>query len=97
MANACFQLEIIVENPDADDLSLLALGLADLTAGRMALGGSTARGLGGCRLADGQVQWVDLGRRDALITYLTTGKFPDANRQALKPWLEAQLKRWTEA
>lgn len=96
MANARFQLEIIIENPDEDDLSLLALGLADLTHGRMALGGSSARGLGGCRLEDGQVQWIDLSQPDDLVTYLTVGGFPENNRQDLKLWLEAQLRRWVE-
>jgi CRISPR-associated protein Csm3 len=96
MANAHFRLEIIVENPDEDDLSLLALGLADLTHGRMAIGGSSSRGLGGCHLEDGEVRWVDLGESDDLITYLTTGAFPADNRQALSPWLEVQLKRWVE-
>jgi len=95
-ANARFDLEIIVENPDDDDLSLLALGLADLARGRMALGGNTARGLGGCHLENGQVQWVDLSQRSDLITYLTTDEFPAANQQTLESWLEAQLKRWIE-
>lgn len=93
-ANACFKLEIIIENPDDDDLSLLALGLADLTHGRMALGGNSSRGLGGCRLAEGSVAWVDLSKPTDLISYLTTGNYPPANQQALADWLNAQLNRW---
>jgi CRISPR-associated RAMP protein (TIGR02581 family) len=95
-ANARFKLDIIVENPDDDDLSLLALGLADLAAGRMTLGGNTTRGLGGCRIEAGQVQWVDLGQRKQLVEYLTKGAWPAANRQTLQDWLKTQLQRWTE-
>jgi len=94
MANARFRLEIIVENPDEDDLSLLALGLADLAHGRMAIGGSASRGLGGCHIEDGLVQWVDFSQPKELIAYLTTGAFP--HHQALEPWLQEQLKRWVE-
>lgn len=63
-ANARFKLEITIENPDGDDLSLLALGFSDLAHGRMALGGSSSRGLGGCHLDEGLVEWVDLSRPD---------------------------------
>lgn len=96
MANARFELEIIVENPDDDDLSLLALGLADLVHGRMALGGNTSRGLGGCRLVEGKVQSVDLSQSSDLINYLTTGAYPADNQENLKDWLETYLKRWSE-
>jgi CRISPR-associated protein Csm3 len=94
--NARFKLEMIVENPDDDDLSLLALGLADLAHGRMALGGNTSRGLGGCHLEDGRVQWIDLRRPGDLIPYLTRGDFPAANEQELESWLVVMLERWVE-
>lgn len=96
LANARFALELIIENPDADDLSLLALGLADLAHGRMALGGNSARGLGGCHLEGGLVRWVDLSRGGDLIAYLSRGAFPQANEQALDAWLAAMLARWLE-
>ncbi len=95
-ANARFELEIIVENPDTDDLSLLALGLADLVHGRMALGGNTSRGLGGCHLDDGLVQWIDLKQSSDLVHYLTTGEYPADNQEGLADWLERYLGRWIE-
>lgn len=95
LRNAQFDLEIIVENPDADDLSLLALGLADLASGRMALGGNTSRGLGGCTLTEAMVETVDLSKPAELIAYLANDKYPTS--QPLSEWLSAQLKRWTEA
>lgn len=94
MANAQFHLEILLENPDADDLSLLALGLADLAQGRLALGGNTSRGLGGCHLTAGAVAWVNLQERAQLVRYLTTGQYPQ--QEALQPWLTRQLQRWME-
>lgn len=95
-ANARFGLEIIVENPDGDDLSLLALGLADLVHGRMTLGGNTSRGLGGCRVVEGKVQSVDLSQPAELVNYLTTGEYPAANQEDLTDWLENYLDRWIE-
>jgi len=96
MTNARFDLEIIIENPDDDDLSLLALGLSDLVYGRMALGGNSARGLGGCRVEAGRVQWVDFSQSAELIAYLTSGNFPAANQQDLAGWLNTMLGRWIE-
>lgn len=91
-ANTTFTLEIIVENPDDDDLSLLALGLTELANGRIPLGGNSARGLGGCHLKDGQVAWVDLSQPQDLISYLTTHTYP--HTQDLTPWLQTHLNRW---
>lgn len=95
-ANASFALEILIENPDEDDLSLLALGLAELVNGRMALGGNSSRGLGGCRLEEGQVEWVDLGAPAELVAFLSTGSFSQKNRQTLSEWLGPYLQRWLE-
>lgn len=94
--NAVFALEIIVENPDPDDLALLALGLAELQQGRLTLGGNSSRGLGGCCLTEGIVDWVDMQNPNQLLDYLFSSDYPEANRQNLDEWLRSQLGRWRE-
>lgn len=95
MTNARFKLEMILENPDDDDLKLLALGLADFEAGRVALGGNSARGLGGFSLKNGTVSSVDLANPKQLIPYLMTKQYPNKN-EALDAWLETYLAMWME-
>lgn len=66
-----FTCEIIVENAREIELGLLMLGLREMKAGRVPLGGARSRGLGWGKLLDLRcVGWVD---RDNLLDYLTTG------------------------
>jgi CRISPR-associated protein Csm3 len=95
-ADAVFALEILVENPDPDDLALLALGLAELHHGHLTLGGNSSRGLGGCRLEESVVDWVNLQDRQQLVDYLVNGEYPAANHQNLALWLDSQLNRWRQ-
>jgi CRISPR-associated RAMP protein (TIGR02581 family) len=66
-----FTCEIIIENAAKIELGLLALGLREMEAGRVPLGGARSRGLGWSKLLDLRcVGWVD---QDNLLDYLTTG------------------------
>jgi CRISPR/Cas system CSM-associated protein Csm3 (group 7 of RAMP superfamily) len=68
---ATFNLHIRIDNPSAEELGLLFIGLREFAGGSAWIGGSTSRGLGQV-----QIQWEAFeaveGRR-GLLDYLRTG------------------------
>jgi len=71
-AGTQFHCELVVENADEVELGLLLLGLREMQAGRVPLGGARSRGLGWSVLSKWEeVMWVD---RNNLLDYLTEGK-----------------------
>lgn len=70
-AGAEFTCEIVAENVTDVELGLLLLGLKEMQAGRVPLGGARSRGLGWGKLSQQlEVTWVD---QRNLLDYLTEG------------------------
>ncbi|MFN3690525.1 MAG: CRISPR-associated RAMP protein Csx7 [Fimbriimonadales bacterium] len=70
-AGVRFQLEIIAENLDDEELGLLLLGVQALERGEILIGGFKGRGLGHVVLEAARYEWID---RDTLKHYLLTGE-----------------------
>ncbi|MFN7161676.1 MAG: CRISPR-associated RAMP protein Csx7 [Fimbriimonadales bacterium] len=70
-AGVRFQLEIVAENLDDEELGLLLLGVQALERGEILIGGFKGRGLGHVVLEEARYEWID---RDTLKNYLLTGK-----------------------
>jgi len=69
-AGTTFRFCLTVENPTAQDLGLIAIGLREMQEGMVRLGGIRSRGLGQCRLALEPVQYLDFGDIKAVQAYL---------------------------
>ncbi|MDM7460419.1 MAG: CRISPR-associated RAMP protein Csx7 [bacterium] len=89
-AGVRFQLEIVAENLDNEELGLLLLGMRALERGEILIGGFKGRGLGHVVLEEARYEWID---RDTLKDYLLTGAMGelDATRRenALKELVNA--------
>lgn len=84
-ADSVFGFEAIGENLDEVDQAVLSLALQALISGDLALGGSTGRGLGGCRLEAATVYAVDMTNKEELIHYLSrTGQPAERYPRQLK-------------
>lgn len=70
-----FEFRLVVENPDPErhELGLIAVGLRELEAGMIPLGGIRSRGLGRCRLQGLAVYHLAFGNRDHFKAYLKGG------------------------
>lgn len=66
----CFQLEIIAENLEQNEIGMLLLGLDELTRGNVSVGGFKGRGLGRVTVRNTQYAYVDAS---SLKDYLRTG------------------------
>ncbi|MGQ9533086.1 MAG: type III CRISPR-associated RAMP protein Csx7 [Desulfotomaculales bacterium] len=88
-----FGLEIVAENLAPEERGLLWLGLRELEAGRIAVGGFRGRGLGRVALEGLRARYVDASDPDALRRYLLKGEMREATRETLDQWLEALLQR----
>jgi CRISPR-associated RAMP protein (TIGR02581 family) len=76
-AGAEFKWEIVIENADREQAEdgLVIWGLREFANGRVRLGGGRSRGLGWVTLLfDDQAEEVDATNRQALLSYLTTGR-----------------------
>jgi CRISPR-associated RAMP protein (TIGR02581 family) len=96
-ANTPFQFHAVVENAEAWELGLLAIGLHQLETEQIPLGGGRSRGLGVVRLEIGAVYWFDSeGDPRRLLTYLQ--ELVAGSRQPLSPEEAAALRQdWVEA
>ena len=88
-----FGLEIVAENLAPEELGLLWLGLRELEAGRIPVGGFRGRGLGRVALEGLGARYVDASDPEALRRYLLKGEMRDATPETLDGWLEALLQQ----
>ena len=65
-----FKIEIVLENPNDTDLSLVCVGLNEFVSGMGGIGGMRSRGLGNCQLIDLTAYESDLRDPDQLQRYL---------------------------
>ncbi len=79
------------ENLDALDQALLALALAEASHGRVRLGGSTARGLGSCRLLLDRVESIDFdaAHRTQVLAYVRDGTMTSRSPET---WLASSIE-----
>ncbi|MHB8597667.1 MAG: type III CRISPR-associated RAMP protein Csx7 [Ktedonobacteraceae bacterium] len=81
-SQSAFQLEIMLENADEQDVQLVCIGLSEFVHGFGAIGGLRSRGLGACTLENLEVSALELTgigeaeRNRRLRTFLLDGKFP---------------------
>ncbi|MDM8537374.1 CRISPR-associated RAMP protein Csx7, partial [Desulfobacterales bacterium HSG17] len=75
---AVFSISIDIENPEDNDLALVAAALGEWENG-FRLGGFTSRGLGKVRLTDKKIEAVDYKDPDALLNYLISKKMQKAD------------------
>jgi len=68
--DATFQFEMIAENVNDTDLGLLVIGLNEMLAGELLLGGKTTRGLGSCTLEKFEIFVSDWEQPEQLKKYL---------------------------
>lgn len=92
-ANAQFTLRIELDarQQELQALQLLAAALAEWQAGRGALGGSAARGLGAFDLKDVQFHTRDLNKTDTLLDFLRNGP-PWQAEDGDREWLATQVE-----
>ncbi|MGB9886316.1 MAG: type III CRISPR-associated RAMP protein Csx7 [Moorellales bacterium] len=88
-----FGLELVAENLGQDELGLLLLGVKELEAGRIALGGFKGRGLGRVSLRNLHINYVSTEDRQALRRYLLTGEMLEASAQEVDGWVAAFVER----
>jgi len=69
-----FDFALTLENPVERDLGLIALGLQELIAGVIPLGGIRSRGLGRCHLEEVKVEGINFGDPKAMSAYLLERK-----------------------
>jgi CRISPR-associated RAMP protein (TIGR02581 family) len=71
-----FDFRLVLENPDAErrELGLVAVGLRELEAGMIPIGGIRTRGLGRCRLADLAVYHLQFNNPAKFKAYLKGGR-----------------------
>lgn len=89
-AHATFTLRLEVEEPNEADERLLAAVLAEWQAGRGAVGGRVARGLGAVVLKPPSVARRDLNDPLALLSFLR-GEDAPAGLATQPQWLESQV------
>jgi CRISPR-associated RAMP protein (TIGR02581 family) len=77
-ADTVFSFSIDIENPDNDELGLIAAVISEWENG-FRLGGFTSRGLGKVSLANKKVQEVNYHDKDQLKSYLLERKMTDAD------------------
>lgn len=83
---SAFRLQITAENLEPAERGLLWLGLSELMAGHVLIGGFKGRGLGQVTLTDLTMQMVEATDRPAFRNYLL--------HQTMTPVTPAQMERW---
>lgn len=83
---SAFRLQITAENLEPAERGLLWLGLSELMAGHVLIGGFKGRGLGQVTLTDLSIQMVDAANRPAFRSYLL--------HQTMTPVTSAQMEGW---
>jgi CRISPR-associated RAMP protein (TIGR02581 family) len=89
---AAFDLHITGENLDGAERGLLWLGLCELNAGHVLLGGFKGRGLGQVRMEEIHFWGVDRKDREALRRYLLRSRLDETPLVQAEDWLEALWK-----
>jgi CRISPR-associated protein Csm3 len=71
-----FEFRLVVENPDEmkGELALVVIGLRELQAGMIPIGGIRTRGLGRCRLNDLTIHHLRFSEVEKFKTYLKEGR-----------------------
>jgi CRISPR-associated RAMP protein (TIGR02581 family) len=71
-----FEFRLVLENPDAErhELGLVAIGLREMEAGMIPIGGIRTRGLGRCRLADLKIYHLAFNNAAKFKAYLKGGR-----------------------
>ena len=72
-----FKMEIVLENPNDSDLSLVCVGLNEFVSGIGGIGGMRSRGLGNCKITDLVGYKSDLTDSKQLKEYLVGKKVAD--------------------
>ncbi len=81
-STSAFELEMMLENADEQDVQLICVGLSEYVNGYGAIGGLRSRGLGACRLVGLTVSALELAdvdeteRNRRLRAFLLSGTFP---------------------
>lgn len=94
-AQTQFELEIVAENLDQAEQCLLAIGLHELSAGLVRLGGRVSRGLGACRFYPEAVRAERFDSAQELADYLARLVNPTTALETLVPfeeWIAASVK-----
>ena len=95
-AGATFNLRLELEDASEEDEQLLAAALAEWQAGRGAMGGRVARGLGAFRLEGLKCQRRNLNDADTLMTFLRSDD-PMAGLSMGDDWLTVRLSEARKA
>lgn len=92
-----FRLQITAENMNPAERGLLWLGLRELAAGHILLGGFKGRGLGLVDVAELQLTEVTSADRSAFYHYLRSGTMTEVTTTTADSWLDALWREWEEA
>lgn len=88
-----FRLEVMGENLEEDELGLVLLGIRELEAGRIALGGFKGRGLGRVGLEALRIRYVSADDRQALRRYLLAGEMREVGAEEVDRWVGVFVAR----
>ena len=69
-----FNFEIMLEDPEGNDLGLFMAAFREFENGYVYVGGNRSRGSGKCRIKERQVKIIDYTNPASLSTYLITKK-----------------------
>jgi len=88
-----FDFRLVVENPDAiqKELGLIAVGLRELAAGMIPLGGIRTRGLGRCKLEGLTIHHLSFGDSTKFKVYLKTGRLDSDEFKLSDPQVKALI------
>lgn len=89
---SAFRLQITSENLEPTERGLLWLGLSELMAGHVLIGGFKGRGLGQVTLTDLVMQMVDAADRSAFRSYLLHHTMTPVTPAAMEGWLADLLQ-----
>jgi CRISPR-associated protein Csm3 len=80
-SETAFAFHLVVENPDANrhELGLIAVGLRELEAGMIPIGGISTRGLGRCRLQNLTIHRLSFSETAQFKAFLKTGNLESDN------------------
>lgn len=89
---SAFRLQITAENLEPAERGLLWLGLSELMAGHVLIGGFKGRGLGQVTLTDLSLQMVDAADRPAFRNYLLHQTMTPVTTTQMAAWLAVLLQ-----
>ncbi|MFY9554676.1 MAG: CRISPR-associated RAMP protein Csx7 [Blastocatellia bacterium] len=88
-----FDFRLVVENPDdtRKEMGLIAVGLGELAAGMIPLGGIRTRGLGRCKLEGLTIHHLSFGDSTKFKAYLKGGRLDSDEFKLSEPQVKALL------